>query len=325
MPKPIVDLPINSDLLTQIHEQHYAVIDDFLPQEFADQLLTDAERLYSDGHFLQHYFQFGGSLLKKPNVFELDLSDPRKLDAYELGIWKDVVHNVGPTLVQQLDEIDQERPKSSSSLSLQTNLPPAIKLQLNTGGGSFPWHYDNPGPPNQRILTCVVYLNPNWKEGDGGEIVLSPFLSKSIVIPPLHGRAVFFYSDRILHRVLPSKTRRVCFTMWSNGMNVNAKNDVALSKEVLKFRSYDEAQDFFANSPLQRVISRAVYSEEYLKSMLECIVSQNNDGGASTADAGGVKVEEKEKVIKQHEASVLGITQKLRPLIEEFRRRKHQC
>ena len=309
--------------------------DDFLPQEFADQLLSDAERLNSDGHFQQHYFQFGGALLKKPNVYELDLSDHSKLDEFEhLGSWKDLVCDVGPSFVQQIDECDQHQQtvgaaeassSSSSQLQLDKSTPPAVKVQMNTGGGSFPWHYDNPGPPNKRIITCVIYLNPTWTDGDGGEIVLWPFLSKSITIPPLHRRAVFFYSDRILHRVLPSNARRVCFTMWCNGMNVNAKKDVALTKEVLQFTSYDQAQDFFAKSPLQRVISRAVYSDEYLESLLECIVSQqhdtsslrgNGEGGESAAQ------EKKEMLIKQHQASVLGIIAKLRPLIEEFRRRK---
>ncbi|KAL7532896.1 hypothetical protein ACHAXR_004916 [Thalassiosira sp. AJA248-18] len=314
------ELPINADLINQIQKNYHAVIDDFISREFADQLLSDAERLNSDGHLKPHYFQFGGALLKKPNVFELDLSDPAELDAhYELGLWKDVVCDLGPSFVRRIDELDQAIGSKSSPLSLETNTPPAIKLQLNTGGGSFPWHYDNPGPPNQRILTCVIYLNPNWKEGDGGEIVLRPFLSQSITIPPLHRRAVFFYSDRILHRVLPSKTRRVCFTLWSNGTRANAKNDVVLSKDALQFTSYDEAQRFFARSPLQRVISRSVYSEEYLESLLECLVS-NSD----TSDGGneGVSEEKKKTLIKQHEASVLGITTKLRPLIEEFRRRK---
>ena len=108
--------------------------------------------------------------------------------------------------------------------------------------------------------------------------------------------------------------------MWFNGSDVNSKEDVALSKEHLQFRSYDDAQCFFTKSPLQRVISRAVYADEYLESLLQCIGSNNptsNDDGAN-----GVSTEDRLKVIKQHEASVHGILSKLRPLIEEFRRRK---
>jgi len=257
-------------------------------------------------------------------VFELDLSEPNKANSYNnLGSWKNVVEGIGPAFLHQLDKLDKDVATNSttvdkSTLSLQTNTPPAIKVQLNTGGGSFPWHYDNPGPPNRRKLTVVMYLNPNYSEGDGGEIVLCPFLSKSIVIPPLHRRAVFFYSDRILHRVLPSKVKRVCFTMWFNGSDVNTKEDVVLSKEHLKFSSYDDAQCFFTKSPLQRVISRAVYADEYLESLLQCIGSNN----PSDNDDGDVSTEDRYKVIKQHEASVQGILSKLRPLIDEFRRRK---
>ena len=325
---PTVQLPIDSDLLNQLREHHYAIVDDFLPPSFADQLLDDATRLHSQNHFQQHYFQFGGCLLKKPNVHELDLTDPKILETLEMGYWKQVVSNVGPSFVRQIDKLDRQESQQQNSsatisqLALQTQLPPAVKLQLNTGGGSFPWHYDNPGPPNQRSLTCVVYLNPKWKHGDGGEIVLWPFLSQQIEIPPLHGRAVLFYSDRILHRVLPSNVHRVCFTMWCNGEKINAKEDTLLSKDVLQFTSYDDAQSFFSRSPLQRVISRAVYGKEYLESMLECLVAGGKRSSDIQCGNEGVSKEEEEKVVKQHVASVLAIEGKLRPLIEEFRRRK---
>ena len=39
----------------------------------------------------------------------------------------------------------------------------ALKVQRNGGGGgSFACHYDNPGRPNKRRLTCLLYLNPQW-------------------------------------------------------------------------------------------------------------------------------------------------------------------
>ncbi|KAL9189193.1 hypothetical protein ACHAXT_011683 [Thalassiosira profunda] len=314
-------LPITSDLLHRLCEDNHAVVDNFLPQELADRLLDDAERLHSDGQFQQHQFQFGGQRLMKPSVYEMDLSDPSRTSAFgDLGAWEEVVTELGPSFVQQMDEVDRAQPATSSLLSLDTDAPPAIKVQLNSGGGSFPWHYDNPGPPNKRKLTCVIYLNPSWESGDGGEICLWPFLGKRIVIPPLHRRAVFFYSDRVLHRVLPSKVRRVCFTVWCNGTNVNEKKDVMLSKDVLQFTSYDEAQEFFAQSPLQRVISRAVYSDEYLESLLECIVC--NYGGKDGGGDEDIPKERRDMLVKQHEASVMGIMTKLRPLIQEFRRRK---
>ena len=333
-PNPSADhLGLTSDAIIQLRNNSFTVVDDFLPLDLANQLLSDTNKLTSNGQFKQHYFQFGGVALAKPCVYEMDLSaldDGSNMDDTmnnkDLGSWKDMIDTIGPSFVKQVDDLDKQQQFASSTsmpeLSLDVNTRPAIKIQLNTGGGSFPWHYDNPGPPNMRALTCVVYLNPTWKEGDGGEIVLWPFLSKSTKVPPLHRRAVLFYSDRVLHRVLPSNKRRVCFTIWIPGTNVNNKRDVALSKDVLQFTSYDQAVQFFAQSPLQRVISRAVYSEEYLESLLECIEGVQGEEDGTGASGRILSTSEKERVVQQHNASVMSIVSKLRPLIDEFRRRK---
>jgi len=146
----------------------------------------------------------------------------------------------------------------------------------------------------------------------------------------------------VLHRVLPSRSdvKRVCFSMWCHGERgvVNSKEETVLSKDVLRFGSYDEAEAFFRRSALQRVISRAVYGEEYLESLLECLVvggrrrrneneneNENEDGKEEKEeleDEGMLSKEEEEKVVRQHEANVAAIKTKLRPLIDEFRRRK---
>ena len=332
------EVTLTADTITELRNNTFAIVDNFLSLDLANRLLSEAESLNSNGKFKQHYFQFGASALAKPAVYELDLSAPD--DAMNKDIinnlgssssWRDIIDQVGPAFVKTVNEFDKQFDASNSSssscapeLSLDTTTRPAIKIQINTGGGSFPWHYDNLGPPNQRALTCVVYLNPRWKHGDGGEIVLWPFLSKPTTISPLHCRAVLFYSDRVLHRVLPSKVRRLCFTIWSISNDVNSKKDVALSKDVLQFTSYDEAATFFANSPLQRVISRAVYSEEYLESLLECIEGSSREKEGAIISESIISAVDKEKVIKQHTASVQSIVYKLRPLIEEFKRRKRQ-
>ena len=125
-------------------------------------------------------------------------------------------------------------PASSSSTYALPRLIPGdaartVKLQHNRGGGGcFPLHYDNPGPPSRRALTCILYLNPDWTEGDGGELLLTPFLSGTIRVRPKHDRLAVFLSDRILHRVLPAKAERFCLTVWLDGEGMNAPEDVGL-------------------------------------------------------------------------------------------------
>ena len=105
--------------------------------------------------------------------------------------------------------------------------------------------------------------------------------------------------------------------MWCPGSAVNRQTDVLLSKDVLQFRSYDEAQAFFCRSPLQRVISRAVYSEEYLESLLECVENES--------DREKIPFLLKRSLVQQHQNNVNQIMVKLRPLIQEFRNRKRLC
>ena len=57
-------------------------------------------------------------------------------------------------------------------------------MQRNDGtGGCFPTHYDNPGPPSKRA-TCILYLNPHWRTGDGGELDLVPFCATPTHVAP---------------------------------------------------------------------------------------------------------------------------------------------
>lgn len=65
-------------------------------------------------------------------------------------------------------------------------------------------HYDNPGPPNKRALTCLLYLNPDWKEADGGEVFLTPFLQKEEPIAPLLDRLVSLCTERTSVRAMNS-------------------------------------------------------------------------------------------------------------------------
>jgi hypothetical protein len=134
------------ETITHLHSHHYAIVDNFLTQYSADKLLQDAQDLFIKGSIEQHYFSFGGELHKKPNVHELDLS--RDVDARVIGSWANVLEEVGPEFLRIIHELDiaTEVPKDDGQvrrLCLDVNAAPAIKLQVNSGGGSFPWHFDN--------------------------------------------------------------------------------------------------------------------------------------------------------------------------------------
>eukprot|EP00985_Skeletonema_marinoi_P029810 scaffold29178_cov66-Skeletonema_marinoi.AAC.1 len=99
------ELGLTPDAIAQLRNNSFTVVDDFLPIDLANQLLSDTDNLNSNGHFKQHYFQFGGSALAKPFVYEMDLSalDGRMGDAMNnnLGSWKDMIDNIGPAFVMK--------------------------------------------------------------------------------------------------------------------------------------------------------------------------------------------------------------------------------
>lgn len=292
------DKILNSDQVNSFDECGYVVLDDFLGAEWADSLLNECKQFQSDELLKQHYFNFGDVKFPKPHVFEADLYDKTLRDmSPPLAYLYDVAT---PKIISALDALLPD-------LQLDTGPNSAsIKLQFNKGG-CFPYHHDNPGRPSKRQLTVIVYLNPLWQPEDGGELVLWPFLGPKVTIAPKMDRVAIFRSDLVLHRVLKSNKERFCFTIWIDGTATNSDEDSLLTKDKLQFESYDTAAHFFKFSPLQRVISRAVFADEYEASLQECV---------------GGTIGEK-PMIQYHRANVAALESKLRPLITAFREKKN--
>mmetsp|Transcript_16609 Transcript_16609/g.24948 ORF Transcript_16609/g.24948 Transcript_16609/m.24948 type:complete len:265 (+) Transcript_16609:391-1185(+) len=89
-----------------------------------------------------------------------------------------------------------------------------VKAQFQEEIGScFPAHFDT-SPESVRIITAILYLNPDWETGDGGELRFLPLARGPIDIKPLFNRLVLFSSTTMLHRTLPSYAPRRCISFW---------------------------------------------------------------------------------------------------------------
>ncbi|WP_234735226.1 2OG-Fe(II) oxygenase [Tellurirhabdus bombi] len=70
----------------------------------------------------------------------------------------------------------------------------------------------------QRKLSVICYLNQDWQESDGGQLVV--YLpqpdggEEAISILPAGGRLVCFESDKLEHEVLPATRERLSLTGW---------------------------------------------------------------------------------------------------------------
>ncbi|MEW5739712.1 MAG: 2OG-Fe(II) oxygenase [Myxococcota bacterium] len=77
-------------------------------------------------------------------------------------------------------------------------------------------HYDRhrdafPGDDNRR-LTAIVYLNPEWRPEHGGQLRL--FTPEPVDVEPRADRLVVFLSERLEHEVLTSRADRYAATAW---------------------------------------------------------------------------------------------------------------
>ncbi len=84
-------------------------------------------------------------------------------------------------------------------------------------GAFYKRHLDAFHGHRGRTLSCVLYLNPDWTDADGGHLRL--YLDGSAPEPyvdvrPEAGTLVTFLSERFEHEVLPATRERASVTGW---------------------------------------------------------------------------------------------------------------
>jgi len=82
-------------------------------------------------------------------------------------------------------------------------------------GDFYETHLDSFKNSKNRVVTTVYYLNEDWSDEDGGELVIydenNNFLSK---VTPHANTLIVFLSDKFPHEVLPAKKRRFSIAGW---------------------------------------------------------------------------------------------------------------
>lgn len=85
-------------------------------------------------------------------------------------------------------------------------------------GAFYKAHLDRHSGTSDRIVTVILYLNPDWQPGDGGELKLwttpgeknGPFE----IIEPRMGTVVCFMAGDYWHEVQPAVKTRMSITGW---------------------------------------------------------------------------------------------------------------
>ncbi|WP_394203719.1 2OG-Fe(II) oxygenase [Shewanella waksmanii] len=147
------------------------------------------------------------------------------------GIGREEQLNVNDFVrTDEISWINGETPAGLAWLQWSDSLKDYMNQQLYLGLFSFESHFAHYKPgdfykthldafkgQSNRVLTVVVYLNQDWHQDDGGELVIytdGEQASQSIKVTPEFGTVVVFLSEEFPHQVLPAKRDRYSIAGW---------------------------------------------------------------------------------------------------------------
>ena len=197
------------ELITHIAEQGFCVMDQFLDDAIIIQLACETD-----------------DLKQAANMKEAGIG--REHAALNKSIRSDSIYwldesAASPAQQAYFQQMEHLRLRLNQHLYLGVF---GLESHLATypAGGFYKRHLDcfasqDSGKP-QRKISCIVYLNQDWKAEDGGQLRLylnepdASHQEKHIDIQPVAGRAVVFLSDTYYHEVLPARRERKSLTGW---------------------------------------------------------------------------------------------------------------
>jgi SM-20-related protein len=80
-------------------------------------------------------------------------------------------------------------------------------------GSYYRRHLDQFANNDSRVFSMIIYLNEDWKDGDGGELIIYKE-NEHITISPSKHKLVFFDSSVLEHEVLTTRVPRKSITGW---------------------------------------------------------------------------------------------------------------
>ncbi|MFC0821135.1 2OG-Fe(II) oxygenase [Moraxella marmotae] len=80
-------------------------------------------------------------------------------------------------------------------------------------GFGYQWHVDNRQGHDERVISAVFYLNDDWQDSDGGEILVIDKTGEQQTLMPKANRLVIFDSN-LRHQVNITHRRRFSIATW---------------------------------------------------------------------------------------------------------------
>ncbi|MGN8225428.1 2OG-Fe(II) oxygenase [Gracilimonas sp. BCB1] len=184
--------------MDQLAEQDYVVIDDFISDEEYAKIMgffNDAEEndeLKKAGIGAQQDFKLKAEV-RGDFIYWLDEDRDQKLSFF---------FDIKEELIQSL--------RRYCYLSLSGS---EFHIAKYPAGTHYHRHLDQFNESSNRQITVLLYLNKEWKKGDGGELVIYKD-GEEIMVEPISKRVLLFKSDTVEHEVLTTNVPRYSLTGW---------------------------------------------------------------------------------------------------------------
>lgn len=251
---------ISSVQIQELRENGLAVIEKFLPESIANQVLTMSQIFNATGKLRSAEMNRGDTKWKAQNIRGDRIVWITSMEKSE----------VPPIFLQFFDSIRELRrrlQKDLPELSLGNKISIQLAFYPGGTGARYARHCDtfkeNESRPHNakscRKITALFYLNKGWVEANGG--LLRAYMNsmnaaddeETKVLPgtgelvrdvsPLFNRLLLFNSETIEHEVLPCNTERYALTAWMYGTTtpqpIIKKNNLELLKmHVPDFKMY---------------------------------------------------------------------------------------
>lgn len=191
-------------LIDSIVEKGWCVMPGFLDQEVAVELSDESRLAWQEGEFRRAGVGRGNQLVIREDV---------RTD-HVMWLRAD---QITPSQQRYLDRLETLR------LALNQNLYLGLfdfegHYAIYPEGGFYKPHLDRHRDTNHRLVTVILYLNPDWKDGDGGELKLwttpGDQEGEFVIVEPRMGTLVCFLSGDYWHEVLPANKTRASITGW---------------------------------------------------------------------------------------------------------------
>lgn len=200
---PLREMKIPESVVTELAdnlaEKGWAVTDDLFAADFLQELLKEEMLLFKDGQFKQAGIGKGveHKVVSEIRSDYVHWLDEENLSEFQQQFW------------QQMQELKQFLNREFF-LGLKEM---EFHFAVYPEGSFYKKHLDRFQRDSGRTISCVLYLNKDWQEGDGGQLRIYNKENHTDV-NPLFGRLVCFKSDEIEHEVLPTKKERYSITGW---------------------------------------------------------------------------------------------------------------